>query len=333
MAGVLYFVTSYRNPRQTLRLVATIAGESRDAAILVHHDQFRTALDAADLRRAAPAAHLLGSPAPLEWGDFSVVDMHWRSFEWALRNRDFDWMILLSEQDYPVWPLDAVHRFLEESGVDAFIEAERVCPPASGGNGLASNRYFYSYTSLPGAAGAHRVPVPWAPALRALRQRAVDRVNRRPGRLFRAETYPDGMPTRFGVRRRTTPFSDSFDCWAGNAWFALSRRAVAEVVSFTGAAPSYRRYYRRTIVPEESATASIVLNSPGLRTAARNLHFERWSNRHSGHPDVLGRGDLEEIIGSGMPFARKFDLAVDPGVMDALDQHRRRSTGAHHQTT
>jgi hypothetical protein len=37
---------------------------------------------------------------------------------------------------------------------------------------------------------------------------------------------------------------------------------------------------------------------------------------------VFRHSDLEEIIGSGMPFARKFDLATDTGVLDALDAAR-----------
>jgi hypothetical protein len=97
---------------------------------------------------------------------------------------------------------------------------------------------------------------------------------------------------------------------------------VTEVVRFTRSDPSYAKYCRWTIVPEESATVSIVLNSSRLRVVERDLHFERWSDPYSGHPDVLRRADLEEVIGSGMPFARKFDLRIDPEVLDVLDAER-----------
>jgi hypothetical protein len=317
-------VTSYRSPDQVLRLIGTIRRGSPDAEILIHHDQFRTKLDAVEVSQAARGAHLVTSPAPLSWGDFSVVDMHWRCFEWALERIDFDWLILLSEQDYPVRPLEDTEELLSKSDSDVFMDAYTVDASTTWPQALGYYRYFYSYSAVPGMAIAHRFPVPWAPAHRRLRQRVVNRVNRRPGRLVRAETYPDGMPTRIGVRRRSTPYSDSFACWVGNAWFALSRRAVAQVVSFIRAHPSYRKYYRWTIVPEESATASILLNSSDLRVVARNLHFERWSNPYSGHPDVLCRDDLDGIMSSGMPFARKFDLGIDPGVLDVLDAQRLR---------
>ena len=324
MPGVLYFVTSYRSPAQVLRLVGVIAQESPGAELLIHHDQFRTRLEASDVKRVSPRANLLSSPTPLGWGDFSVVDMHWRCYDWAVRHLDFDWLVMLSEQDYPVWALERTEKLLGGSDSDAFVEAEVVGATPEGAGTLSYNRYFYSYAAAPGATLAHRLPVPWAPAFRKLRQRAVNRVNRRLGGPVRAETYPDGMPTRFGIRRASTPFSASFRCWVGKAWFAVSRRAVTEVVSYTRSHPSYRRYCRWTIVPEESATVSIVMNSDGLRTTPRNIHFERWSDRYSGHPDVLRRDDLDEIMGSGMPFARKFDLEADPGVLDILDAERRR---------
>ena len=339
MAGPLYFVTSYRRPDQVIRLVETISRESPEAQILVHHDQFKTRLDVADVERVAPQAHLLSSPRPLKWGDFSVVDMHWRCFEWALDRIDFGWLILLSEQDYPVWPLETTEKLLRESACDAFVGAPPLLPAGGELDGLAGaqavdatpdvpdplryHRYFYSYGAVPGAARLHGLSVPWAPVWRKLRQRVVKLVNRRPGRLVRANTYPDGMPTRLGVRRRSTPFCSAFPCWVGKAWFAVSRSAVSEIVSFAKTHPSYGRYYRWTLVPEESATVTILANSAALRIIPRNLHFERWSEPYSGHPDVFRHEYLGEIIGSGMPFARKFDLATDTQVLDALDAVRR----------
>ena len=323
MAGVLYFVTSYRRPEQVLRLAGTISRESPQAEILIHHDQFRSKLDPSELRDVAPGAHLLTSPRPLRWGDFSVVDMHWRSFEWASKHLAFDWMVLLSEQDYPVWPIDRTEHLLRDSGADAFLKAGAVDPRPPLSDALSYHRYFYSYRAFPGAPTAHRLPVPWAEPWRAWRQRAVNRINRHDGQPVRVETYPDGMPTRIGIRRRSSPFSSSFPCWVGKAWFAISRRAVTEIVSYTSSHPAYRRHYEWTIVPEESATATIVLNSSGLRVVAQELHFERWSDRFSGHPDVFGKDDLEEIVASGKPFARKFDLETDPEVMDAVDAIRR----------
>jgi hypothetical protein len=325
VAPVLYLVTSYRSPEQILRLVGTLRQESPAAHIVVHHDRFRSQLDPLSLRQAAPGAHLLTSNAPLSWGDFSVVDMHWRCFEWATKNLDFEWLVLLSEQDYPVRALSDTENLLLTSGADAFMDAYTVDETTAWPRALGYYRYFYSYSAIPGMATAHRFAAPWAPRFRKFRQRIVNRVNRRPGRLVRGETYPDGMPTRIGVRRRSTPFSDSFRCWVGKAWFALSQKAVTEVVTFNQGHPAYRFYYRRTIVPEESATASIVMNSSELRVVARDLQFERWSNPYSGHPDILGCDDLPEILGSGMPFARKFDLDVDSHVLDVLDAERQRA--------
>jgi hypothetical protein len=135
-------VTSYRSPDQVLRLIGTIRRGSPDAEILIHHDQFRTKLDAVEVSQAARGAHLVTSPAPLSWGDFSVVDMHWRCFEWALERIDFDWLILLSEQDYPVRPLEDTEELLSKSDSDVFMDAYTVDASTTWPQALGYYRYF-----------------------------------------------------------------------------------------------------------------------------------------------------------------------------------------------
>jgi len=132
--------------------------------------------------------------------------------------------------------------------------------------------------------------------------------------------YPDPLPMRLGWRPRRSPFSPTFPCWYGSQWMALSRRAAEKVVEFTGAHEDYVRHYSRTVIPDESATATIVCNDPELNVGHEALHHVRFSSSQ-GHPDELGLGDLGELVGSGRYFARKFDIDVDVAVLTALDEH------------
>jgi hypothetical protein len=74
------------------------------------------------------------------------------------------------------------------------------------------------------------------------------------------------------------------------------------------------------MLPDESATATIVCNAPELRVELHDLHHIRWTRRATGHPDVLGVADLPELLASPAHFARKFDVAHDVEVLDRLDQ-------------
>ena len=131
---------------------------------------------------------------------------------------------------------------------------------------------------------------------------------------------PDGLPRCVGVRARSTPFSATFPCWYGPDWSTLSHRAAEVVVATSRRRPEYVAYYRKTMIPDESATATIVCNAPELKIEPRDLHHIRWTRARSGHPDVFGVADLPELLASPCYFARKFDIAQDIDVLDRLDQ-------------
>jgi hypothetical protein len=74
------------------------------------------------------------------------------------------------------------------------------------------------------------------------------------------------------------------------------------------------------VIPDESATATIVCNDPTLKVWNGTLHWTRWTDDDPSHPDVLVLNDLGDFVGSDKFFARKFDADVDSSVLDALDQ-------------
>ena len=80
------------------------------------------------------------------------------------------------------------------------------------------------------------------------------------------------------------------------------------------------RYFRSTVIPDESVTATIVGNRPELDLAPIGLHYVRWSRADSGHPDTFEERDLEELSNCSAPFARKFDVDRDEAILDRLDE-------------
>jgi hypothetical protein len=108
---VAYLVLSYVHPALVERLVATLRAGSPDAVIAVHHDDRRCALGHVD---ALP-------PAPIEWGHGTQLAAVLRCLRWVHERADFDWLVLLSGQDYPVRPIPRIEAELTAAPVDAFI--------------------------------------------------------------------------------------------------------------------------------------------------------------------------------------------------------------------
>jgi len=273
---VAYLVFSHRNPDQVLRLLRTLRAGSPDARLISHHDG---ALDVpASVERVLP-------PTRVTWGGVSQLAMMLRGMQHALTG-EFDWLVLLSGQDYPLRPLAAIERDLRAGGVDAFVEGVEVQPPPGD---EFTRRYFYRYRRArePGRLGSRFLAAAGLP------------VRRLPGGVFVGRP---ATPPLLPVRR-------------GSDWLSLSRRAVETV---TSVAPDVLDHFRRTIMPNEALPHTVLYASP-LRLSGDTRRYMRWAEG-AAHPRLLGLGDLDAMLGSGLDFARKFDTAVDARVLDELDR-------------
>lgn len=301
-ARVGYLVLSYTLPGQVLRLLRTLRAGSPDAHVLVHHDDRRCRLDRPALRAAR--AHSLEPPLAVEWGDFSQLAAVLRGFRWLLEHTDFEWLVLLSGQDYPVRPLAAIERDLATADCDAFIETRPVAPPSLRRRAVDefASRYFYRYAALPDG--------PLAARLVALAPKA------RP--LLAARRLPSGP--RIGLRWPRPPFSGALRCHRGSDWFTLSRRCVAAVDGFAREHAAALRHYRRTLIPTESFVHTVLASEPALRLRGDNRRHTVWDPPPAARPRVLRRGDLAAALAGGADFARKFDATVDAAVLDDIDR-------------
>ncbi len=125
---------------------------------MVHHDRFRSAWST-DQVAPIGGVDILTSDTPVSWGDFSIVDATWKSLSWMVKNLEFDWVVLLSEQDYPIAPLGELEETLAGSGVDAFIEARPIDQIDDADLKMdCDRRYNYRYVVLPRPGIMARLP-------------------------------------------------------------------------------------------------------------------------------------------------------------------------------
>jgi hypothetical protein len=259
---------------------------------------------------------LLRSAARVRWGTWDLVNVVLRSLRWARDNVDADWFVLLSGQDYPVTPPDAIDAFFAEAGSDAFVYWEPVDPRPRIGwpmtpEAWTTRRYFYRYSARPvlRADPAHRVGRAVGDAARVMT--AVQS-------LVTLWPFPDGS-VHVGVRQPRAPFSDRFRCFKGSQWFTASRRAVELLLARAAGDVRLVRHYQRCVIPDESFFLTILLNAPSLNVRNGDLRFAGWADG-AAHPDVLTIDQVDAALASGMHFARKFDVGVDPRAMDEIDR-------------
>jgi hypothetical protein len=318
MTAVVYVVVSHTNPPQVARLIRVLRAGSNHSHVVLHHDESSSRFDHS-LLAGIGNLHLLPH-RPIAWGMFSWIDAVLRAIRWTLENVEFDWLVLLSGQDYPIRPVSEIERFLATTEYDGFLRGFPLqSRPETAGEDL--QRFLYRY---------YRIPTPSRLLRRATRSRAAGRGATVARRLRDAQPLlsvkggPSGM--YFGVRRFRTPFTDDFQWYRGSAWFTLSSKSVGIVDHFAMTNPRFMRYFRRMWGADESFVPTILLNEPGLHLCLDHLRYVRfrggrqpaWSAAYA--PSVtLTIQDAPDILSSGKHFARKFDALVDERILDLID--------------
>lgn len=301
----VYLILAHNKHGQLLRLIRTIRAGSPSSAILLHLDAKaslpdRAVLDGLGVRLVEPRFSV-------QWGDSSQVDALLESFAYALQNFDFNWLSIISGQDYPVRPLSIAEAELRNSPYDAFVKAAPAAPYRA--------RYYSRFWTLPRFPYTHRFPDLVRASLSWIRRQLNQRQS-----LVRIEGGPRSTPLRFGIFWPTHPFGKELTCYKGSDWFTLSRRATTYLLVYGRNHPTVLAHYRRTFIPSESYFQTVLWNAKDLQVCDDHRRFILWNEAKHAHPVTLTMQHFDAMIGSGKDFGRKFDMDVDAEVLDALDQ-------------
>lgn len=303
---VVYFIASHVNPDQVVRLVRACLSGSPESRVLIHHDYSVSDLDPARLAEFRNV-DILRSEGDIGWGAFSMCAMVIRCMTWLLENREFDWVVYISGQDYPVLPPAEIERQLGASDLDGYLDA---APIETLDWALGRERYLYRYFRFPAFRGWYTLQRLVAAYGEARRAKGVD-----PLVWMRPQDGP-----RIGFR--INPFGEHFRCYEGSSWWTLSRKSIAYMLDYARTHPALSAHYRRAgFAPNESFFLTILRNNPALKLVVDdNRLFIRWTHWQTGHPDLLGLLDVPAMTAAGKFFARKIDERAHPGILDAIDE-------------
>lgn len=309
MAKCLFFIASHVRPNQVLRLIKSISATATAASFLVHHDGTLTK-DQESRFGEIDGCTLCDKRFSVRLAAPDRLTMNLYCMQWALHNSDFEWMIFLSGQDYPIRPISELESFLSESEASAYLlgtKAEQ--------QGLLY-RYRYQFYELPRFKYGHHVPRWLNVAANELR----DWVNRRNG-AFHLLPQSKQMGPQLGIKL-ASPFNADFQCWKGSDWYNFSREAVQYILNEIESSPALLRWYKRTVLPSESLFHTLLFNQDSLSVKNDNLRYIDWGDHAdmAWHPKTLTERDTDRILASDKFFARKFNEEVDDTVLAHLDR-------------
>lgn len=302
-----YLIQSHSDPAQCLRLVSTIKRSSPKARVLVVHDGRRVGLEPEPFRKWS-GVEVIVRRERVERGEFSVLSPLFAGLEELLgraggRPRwDFDWLVYLSAQDYPVRRLSDLEDELAARRWDGFLAHWDVLGKDSPWRPRQGRtRYYAQYRRLPD----------WTlPSLKALR--------------FLGKLSPLRFHLHYGPflgwEPRRTPFGGTTRCYGGSQWWTLSRPCVEHLWAAIAANGPLVRWFRRTIAPCEALVQTVLVNSGKFELFPDNRRFVDFAASEDGRPRTLTRNDLPRFAAGRFDFARKFEMSQDPALLDLIDE-------------
>ena len=299
---VVYFIQSHKNPEQVCRLVRTIKKSSSNAQVIINHNFSSSYLDLSSLKEFS-GIHLIKRDKSARRGDDSVFDIYLNTINWLFdQNFDFDWLICLSGQDYPTRPIAEIEEFLAQTEYDGFISYWDILSEKSPwGKEDGRKRFFAQYIKLPS----------WSKWW--LRK------------LSRIERFVPILITQWrfaliGLRAKSTPFNENFRCYGGWYWNTLSRECVDFLRKYLEEHSEILKFYKRTLAPEESLIATVLVNSKQFNLCNNCLRYLDFPSELFGYAQNLTVDDYAKIVGGNFHFARKFEPKLDNKILDLLDQ-------------
>ncbi|KQS32315.1 hypothetical protein ASG14_17400 [Pedobacter sp. Leaf194] len=272
----------HKNPTQLLRLVNRLKHTGFD--IYIHLDK---KVDASEFRflQGLPQIYFIKQRISCTWAGWSFTRAIVQSLKEVIATKNqYDFVNLLSGQDYPIYSANETYKFFADKVGQNFMHIEK---KESVWYKEALSRFEKFHFTDSGFKGKY------------LLQTVINSI-------VRKRQLPDGMHFYGGSK---------------SSWWTITYDAAAYVVNKLDMNSKLHNFFKYTWGSDEFVIATIIMNSDHSKhTNSDNLRYIDWSEGNA-NPKFLSIKDLSEILNSNMIFARKFDVDSDSAVLDELDKY------------
>ena len=293
---IAYIITAYKLPDLLVRLVQRL--NSEETSFFIHVDK---KTDESIYKRMREPLAASGNVHFVEqivcnWGEYGQVRAPLIGIQAVLADEiQYDYVFLLTGQDYPIKSNRHIQQVLQNAG----------------------GRSFINYLTFPHPDAIQKADwIAYWHIHRRGRRFVFPQKNMFPNHALNRLWNP--LVPHITLRRRIPGRLQPF--FGGSHW-CLSRECVEYLNEFVQHNQAYVKFFSKYVhVPSEIFFQTILMNSP-LKDGLLNddLSYIDFSGPKKAHPAVLGRDDFDRFMRTGDLFARKFDPAVDPEVLDMID--------------
>jgi hypothetical protein len=296
-----YIILAHQYPEQLIRLISRL--NTKTASFFVHIDQ------TSDPETYAQMVKELSTFSNVYW--LKRHDTYWGSFravkatyegiqELFNKDIDFDYVVFLTGQDYPIKSVSYIEEYLTKNLGKEFIEYyplpnENWKDPHFTINVDRVENWFIN-----GKLVKHNfIALPENASLKL--------------RLFLSGC---SLLIRLNILKRKRQLPKGFQAFGGSAYWCLSRNCAAYINNFIQQNPTFINFFRFAGLTDEVFFQTIILNSPFREQVINDdLRYIVWPG-----PATLAKNDLESLLNASELFGRKFDSTIDAEILDLIDQ-------------
>ncbi|RZK24766.1 MAG: glycosyltransferase [Hymenobacter sp.] len=277
---IAHLIMAHKNPVQIGRLIRALAHQGFD--FYIHLD---AKMDMRDYEHLARISHVTFTPRrfAVRWASYRFTGAILECTRDILNSGiKYDFVNLLSGQDYPIKPAATIYDFFAKHTGHSFLSFE---PESSAWWKHAKSRIEQYHTTYFQFRGQYMV------------QRLVNWV----------------MPKR--------QFPLPYDLYGSSdgSWWTMSGECAAYLVRFLDENTKLRFFSIFTWGSDEFLIATILLNSPHKASIVNeNYRYIDWSEG-AANPRTLTAQDFSRLARGHKLFARKFDITQDSEILNLID--------------
>jgi len=271
-------IVTYTSPKQTKRLIQSLNNGHFD--FYIHLDK-KVDIETHRELFNIPNVYFVTDRIDIKWAGYTTVKAALSGIrQIAASGIKYDFVNLITGQDYPIKSADYISNFLSQNIGKEFMlfkdfdtdwtEAQR-----------RVNRYHFTDMTFKG-------------------KYAVERL------------------INFVTPRRKFPLD--MHLFGKETFWTLSLDCAVYVANFIDTNPRLRKFLKFTWGSDEFIFQSIIMNSPFKENVVNNNYrYINWPVVGS-RPNIFVTGDFDRIMESEGLFGRKFDINTDEKIFDLLDE-------------
>lgn len=274
---IAHLILIHENPLQIKRLIQRLAHP--DADFYVHID-LKTDINPF-LSLQSQNIKFIVNRVRVRWGAYSIVQATVNGLEEILRTGNiYDYINLMSGQDYPLKGTTEIHCFLENNPNKAFMDTLSIENEWKEAIHRITKYHLSEYTFF----GKYTLEK-WLNLLLPLRK----------------------MPNNLVAVGRSQ-------------WFTITSTHAEYLVNYLQKNKNVKRFFELTWGSDEFVFQTILFNSVYRKDIVNdNLRYIDWSEKKAS-PKTFTIKDLSTLLNSGKLFARKFNETLDCIIINELDK-------------